>query len=275
MIWTIVVVTVGAYAAVVGGMFALQRNLLYVPDTANTTPAASGAPELSVVTMETTDGLALNSWFRPATAAGRPTIVYFQGNAGHLGYRGMRMRPYLDAGFGVFMVGYRGYGGNPGRPTELGLYTDARAALAFLDARGVPAADVALYGESLGSAVAVHLARERADAGEPVAAVVLEAPLSSAMDVGAHHYPILPVRLLLKDRFDSATKIAGIQTPLLIVHGTRDRVVPRRFGEILFDAAAEPKEAVWIADAGHDDLDRFGIQHVVIRFLGDRVRQAL
>lgn len=275
MIWTIVVVTVGAYAAVVGGMFALQRNLLYVPDTANTTPAASGAPELSVVTMETADGLALNSWFRPATAAGRPTIVYFQGNAGHLGYRGMRMRPYLDAGFGVFMVGYRGYGGNPGRPTELGLYKDARAALAFLDARGVPAADVALYGESLGSAVAVHLARERADAGEPVAAVVLEAPLSSAIDVGAHHYPILPVRLLLKDRFDSATKIAGIQAPLLIVHGTRDRVVPRRFGEMLFNAAAEPKEAVWIADAGHDDLDRFGIQHVVIRFLGDRVRQAL
>lgn len=275
MISTIIVIAIGAYSAVVGGMYVFQRNLLYVPDTANTTPAANGAPELSVVTMETADGLALASWYRPATAAGRPTIVYCQGNGGHLGYRGMRMRPYLDAGFGVFMVGYRGYGGNPGRPTELGLYTDARAALAFLDARSVPAADVVLYGESLGSAVAVQLARERADAGEPVAAVVLEAPLSSAGDVGAHHYPFLPVRLLLKDRFDSAAKIAGIQAPLLIVHGTRDRVVPRRFGEMLFDAAAEPKEAVWIADAGHGDLDRFGIQQAVIRFLGDRARQAL
>lgn len=275
MISTIVVIAIGAYSAVIGGMYAFQRNLLYVPDTANTTPAASGAPELSVVTIETLDGLALASWHRPPTAPGRPTIVYFQGNGGHLGYRGMRMRPFLDAGFGVFMVGYRGYGGNPGRPTELGLYADARAALEFLDGKGVPAAEVVLYGESLGSAVAVHLARERADAGGPVAAVVLEAPMSSASDVGAHHYPFAPVRLLLKDRFDSAGKIAGIQAPLLIVHGTRDRVVPLRFGETLFNAAVEPKEAIWIADAGHGDLDRFGIQHAVIRFLDNRARLAL
>ncbi|MCW5700143.1 MAG: alpha/beta hydrolase [Rhodospirillales bacterium] len=267
MFATFASIVVGGYMAIVGGMYVFQRSLLYVPDVSETTPAANGAPEMSVVTTETADGLSLANWYRPAAGDNRRTIVYLQGNGGHLGYRSDRVRPYLDAGYGVFMVGYRGYGGNPGKPTEVGLYEDAGAALRFLMEQGVPPSRTVLYGESLGTGVAVHVAREQAVAGKPVSAVVLEAPLSSAVDVGAHHYPLIPVRWLMKDRFDSKTKIGDIRAPLFIVHGTEDQVVPMKFGELLFEAAAEPKNALWIKGAGHGDLDRFGMQQAVIGFL--------
>jgi fermentation-respiration switch protein FrsA (DUF1100 family) len=267
---TVVLAVAGGYLLVVALAYSFQRNLLFLPDLSVSTPAESGLPEMATVTLPTADGLALASWYRPATSGERHTIVYFHGNGGHVGYRGPRVRPYLDAGHGVLLVEYRGYGGNPGKPTEAGLYEDGRAALGFLAAAGVPAERTVLYGESLGTAVAVHVARQQAERRAPVAAVVLEAPLSSAVDVGAYHYPLLPVRLLMKDRFDSKAKIAAIAAPLLIVHGENDRVVPIEFGRAVFAAAAEPKRAVWIADAGHEDLGRFGLQETVMRFLETR-----
>ena len=220
-------------------------------------------PEMEVVKLATADGLELSSWYRPADGD-RPTIVYFHGNGGHIGYRGAKVRPYLDAGFGVLLVSYRGYGGNPGSPDEEGLYADGRAAMAFVAARGVPPERTVLCGESLGTGVAVHIAAEQARASQPVGALVLEAPLSSAADVGAHHYPWAPVRWLMKDRFDSKAKIAAVGTPVFVFHGERDRVVPIRFGRALFDAAIDPKESLWIPEAGHENLEVSG---VVIDFL--------
>ena len=168
---------------------------------------------------------------------GAATILYLHGNGGHIGYRGDRVRPFIDAGFGVLLVEYRGYGGNPGRPSEQGLMSDARAALVFLNTAGALPAATVLYGESLGSTVAGAIAAEQAAAGQPVAALVLEAPLSSVSDVAAHHYPWMPVRWLLKDRFQAVARIAGVGAPVLIIHGEADEIVPIRHGRALFEAA--------------------------------------
>lgn len=268
----VVGIVVAGYVALVGGMYTFQRGLLYVPGTSVPSPAESGVPEMAPVTLETADGLRLMSWYGPAPD-GRKTIVYFHGNGGHIGYRGDKARPYLDAGYGMVLVSYRGYGGNPGSPTEDGLYADGRAAMAFLAAQGVDPDQTVLYGESLGTGVAVQIAMEQARAGNPLAAVVLEAPFTSAVDAGAGHYPWAPVRWLMKDRFDSQSKIAGIRAPVLIVHGGRDRVVPLRLGEALYATAVAPKESLWIPEAGHNDLYDFGASDKVLAFLAALVKQ--
>jgi len=258
------------YLMLVTGLYLGQRQLLYLPDRSIPNRTASGVAEMSEVRLHTDDGLDLLAWYRPA-APGRATIVYLHGNGGHIGYRGERARPFIDAGFGVLLVEYRGYGGNPGRPSEQGLMADARAALAFLDTAGAWAAATVLYGESLGSTVAVAIAAERAAIGQPVAALVLEAPLSSVSDVAAHHYPWVPVRRLLKDRFEAIGQIAQVGTPVLTIHGEADDIVPTRYGRALFEAAREPKEAAWIRGGGHEDLAEFGLHPIVFDFLARRL----
>jgi fermentation-respiration switch protein FrsA (DUF1100 family) len=263
---TLIGLAVCGYLILVAGLYLMQRQLLYLPDRSIPSRTASGVPEMSEVRLPTDDGLDLLAWHQPA-APGRATILYLHGNGGHIGYRGDRVRPFIDAGFGVLLVEYRGYGGNPGRPSEPGLMSDARAALAFLETAGAPPAATVLYGESLGSTVAVAMAAERAAGGEPVAALVLEAPLSSVSDVAAHHYPWVPVRWLLKDRFEAVARIAGVGAPVLIIHGEADDIVPIRYGRALFEAAREPKEAAWIRGAGHEDLAEFGLRRIVLEFL--------
>lgn len=262
----IVVVVFGVYAFVTGGMYVFQRTMLYHPSTSVPDPAGSGVPEMQPVDLQTADGLTLTAWFRPA-GAGLPTIVLFSGNAGNIGDRAFKVRPLLDAGYGVLLAGYRGYGGNPGSPSEDGLYHDGRAALGMIHEKGIASSDVVLYGESLGSGVAVHLAHEAAASGSPVGGLILEAPYTSIADVAASHYPFVPALWLVKDRFDSEAKIADVRSPVMIFHGERDRVVPTRFGRRLFAAAAEPKESRWISEAGHNDLYEFSADRMVQDFL--------
>ncbi len=240
---------------------------MYYPDPAAPDTELAGVPQMSPVRVDTADGLTLLAWYRPATAKDRPTLVYFHGNAGHIGHRGAKVRPYLDAGFGVLLLAWRGYGGNPGSPSEEGLYHDGRAALDFLSRAGVPPSRIALYGESLGAGIAVQMATER-----PVGAVVLEAPFTSTADIAAHHYWYLPARYLVRDRFDSKAKIGRIGAPLLIVHGERDRIVPVDLARALFAAAIEPKEARFEAAAGHNDLYDFGAAPTVIDFLDRTIK---
>lgn len=241
-------------------LLAAACNPIYHPDGVPN-PADANAAGMQVVTYETNDGLALGSWYR-AARAGQPTLVYFHGNAGHLGDRLILVRPYLEAGYGVLLAGYRGYGGNPGRPGEEGFYADGRAALAWLaDSRVVPERTV-LFGESLGTGVAVQMAVEH-----PVAGLILQSPFTSVVDVGRDAVPWLPVALLMTDRFDSLSKIPRITAPLLLIHGEADRVVPVRFGRRLFEAASEPKTAHFVPGAGHNDLYRFEISVFVIAFL--------
>lgn len=266
-----VAVIAAVYGVIAVVMFLAQRALLYHPDRSSPVLETSGVPDMTAVTTDTDDGLKLLSWYKPAKA-GRSTIVFFQGNAGHIGHRDYKVRPYLDAGFGAMLAGYRGYGGNPGGPTEDGLYRDARAALSFLAGEGVSPGRMVLYGESLGSGIAVQAAAEMARSGTPAGALVLEAPFTSIGDVAQSHYPFLPAKWLVRDRFDSLSRIAGISTPLLIFHGTGDNVVPFRLGRRLFDAALEPKENRWIEGGRHSDLDDRGIAGMAMDFINLRLR---
>ena len=235
-------------------------NPIYHPDGVPG-PADAVAAGMEVVVYETADGLALNGWYR-AARDGRSTLVYFHGNAGHLGDRAFLARPYLEAGYGVLLAGYRGYGGNPGRPSEEGLYADGRAAVAWLADAGVPPDRRVLFGESLGTGVAVQMAAE-----DEIAGLILQSPFTSVVEVGQDAVPWFPVSLLMTHRFDSLSKIPQITAPLLLIHGEADRVIPIRFGRRLFEAAPEPKTAHFVPGAGHNDLYRFGTSEIVIAFL--------
>jgi hypothetical protein len=260
-------VAAGVYLLVLGFLFVVQRHLLYVPSQERPDLAEFGlAGVMEPVRLTSADGTATTSWFSQGREADSPVIVLFHGNAGHIGHRGIKVRPYLDAGYGVLLQGYRGYGGNPGRPTEEGLYADARAALEYLSREGIRDGRIVLYGESLGSAVAVQMATERS-----VAAVVLEAPFTSIADLAQSRYPIFPVRWLVLDRYDSLSKIDRVRAPVFFVHGERDRIVPVRFGRRLFGAANEPKEALWLPEAEHNDLESFAIADAVLDFVRRRV----
>lgn len=259
------VLSVG-YLIAVGTLWALQRQLLFLPDRTLPDTALAGVPEMTAVRLHTADGLKLLAWWRPP-AKDAVTILYLHGNGGNIGYRGERIRPFLDHGMGVLLASWRGYGGNPGSPSEQGLLDDARAALDFLRGQDIAPCRTVVYGESLGTTVAVRLAFEQAATGDPMAAVVLEAPLSSVADVASYHYPWVPVGLLLKDRFEATAYVNRISAPLLVVHGERDAVVPIRFGRRLFAAAREPKQAVWLAHGGHEDLPAHGSREIVLDFL--------
>jgi len=250
-----------AYAALVGGLYLFQRQLLYFPD--RTRPELFGLQKLGVreTTLSTEDGLSLLSWYLPPRP-GKPVIAYFHGNGGHIGYRAERLLRFAREGYGVLMAEYRGFGGNPGTPTEAGFYADGRAALAFLDREGVAPSRLVLYGESLGSGVAVALAAER-----QVAALVLEAPFTSVAEVAQCHFPYVPASRMVVDRFDSLSRIGRVKAPILVLHGERDRVVPVRYGRALLAAAPEPKEGWFAPEAGHEDLARCGSLDVVVAFI--------
>jgi hypothetical protein len=252
----------GVYAGVLGGMYFLQRALMYFPSQDLGTPAANGVPELEVIRLKTDDGLELTSWYKPPAEAGGITVVYFHGNGGHIGYRAGKTRAFTAAGHGLLLVSYRGYGGNPGKPTEAGLFADASAAYAFVRDQGTAPGRIAVIGESLGSGVAVYLAAEH-----EVGALMLEAPFTSAGDVGQRAYPILPVKLLIKDPFDSLSRIGRVKVPLLVVHGERDEVVPVALGRRLFEAAGEPKEGIFPPTARHNDLEEHGVTEMELDFL--------
>lgn len=242
---------------IVGSAVALlwfgQRWLIYFPDDAPPPPHTLGLPNAEEVLIHTEDELALHAWFvPPAAVPSGQTIIVFNGNAGNRGLRAPLAGALARLGASVLLVDYRGYGGNPGLPTEQGLAADARAALTYVAAReDVDPMRIVYFGESLGAAVAVRLAVER-----PPSALILRSPFTSLTDIGQLHYPVLPVRWLLRDRFPAADLIARVQTPLLVLAGTADRIVPPDNTEDLFDAAMEPKWMARIEDAGHND-DRF------------------
>jgi fermentation-respiration switch protein FrsA (DUF1100 family) len=256
---------VAAYAALVGGLYLFQRQLLYFPD--RNRPELFGLEQLGVreAMLSTEDGLSLLSWYLPGRP-GRPVIAYFHGNGGHIGYRAERLLRFAREGYGVLMVEYRGYGGNPGSPSESGFYTDGRAALAFLDHEGVAPNRLVLYGESLGSGVAVALAAEHA-----ITALILEAPFTSVAEVAQCHFPYVPASRMVVDRFDSLSRIAKVKAPILILHGERDRVVPVRYGRALLNAAPEPKEGWFVPEGGHENLARYGGLDTAVAFIERRL----
>jgi len=228
----------------------MQRQLIYFPSGSQIpTPIAAGVPEMQVVDLHTKDGLTLQAWYSRATQPTKPTVVYFHGNAGHIGHRASIIKPFLKAGYGVLLVTYRGYSGNPGKPSEKGLYEDGRAAIKFLTKKKVPQHCLVLYGESVGTAVAVQMATEY-----PVGAIVLQAPFTSLVDVAKFHYPFFPVKWLLKDRFASVEKVKNVHAPVFILHGSNDSIIPPVLSRQLLRAFKRPKQADYIPDTGHNDL---------------------
>jgi fermentation-respiration switch protein FrsA (DUF1100 family) len=254
-----------AYLAVLTTLFVFQRQLLYFPDRSRPQLGILGQLRVREVQLTTADGLSLLSWYLPARDD-RPVILYFHGNGGNIGHRAEWVRRFAREGYGVLMPEYRGYGGNPGKPTEGGFYQDALAAYNFLEHQGVAAGRVVLYGESLGSGVAVYLA-----ATQQVGGLILESPYTSVAAVAQYHYPYVPAALLVWDRFDALSRIGEVKAPILVLRGGRDAIVPGRFSQALFDAALEPKESWFAPDAGHEELAGFGALDAVVDFLRRRL----
>jgi fermentation-respiration switch protein FrsA (DUF1100 family) len=247
---TVLIAGVALYALALTVLWAFQRDLMYFPDAVPRVPPSfyemlAGVQEVSFTTA---DGLDLVAWHAPAPP-NRPTVVMFHGNGGSLRGERYRLKHFKDAQMGALLVAYRGYSGNAGTPTEQGLYSDARAALDWLERAGVASTSVVLYGISLGTGVATKMAAER-----DFAAVVLEAPYTSTVDVAAFRFPIVPVSWLMEDRFESLARIRAITEPLLVMHGDRDYTIPQRFGRRLFEAANQPKQGFWPQGLGHSDI---------------------
>lgn len=255
-------VLAAAYVLVIAGMFLWQRDLLYHPFGLSASPRAVGVPEMRVMQVTTADGLTIRGWYAPPRRSGAPTVVFYQGNTGTTAMRAFKARVFLDVGMGVLLAGYRGFDGNPGWPSEDGLYQDARAALDWLEQHGTPLADLVIYGESLGTGVAVQMGIER-----PVAAVVLESPYTSVPDVASLRYPLIPVHWLALDRFESISKVDKLRSPLLVAHGEQDTVIPVFLGRQLFAKAPFPKEAVYLTGAGHLDMYAWGAGRAILSFL--------
>ncbi len=222
-----------------------QRRLIYQPDPQRVPPSAEGLTGVAEVTLPMPDGAKLVAWHALALD-GRMTVLYFHGNGAGLADRSARIRTLQVAGYGVLMLAYRGYAGSTGRPSEAANIADALHAYDWMRASGVPAERIVLFGESLGSGVAIQVAAQKTVAG-----VILDCPFTSLVDVAAWHFPFLPVRWLLRDRYVSTDFIGRVRVPLLIVHGEEDRVVPFVSGRRLFELANEPKSFVPFAGNGH------------------------
>jgi fermentation-respiration switch protein FrsA (DUF1100 family) len=238
-------------AAMLFVVWVFQRRLIYLPLDPTVPPAAEVLPLAEEVRFGTADGLSLGAWFVPSRVTpARGTVLVLHGNAGNRAARSPLAEALSRRGFSVLLVDYRGFGGNPGRPTERGLALDARAARDYLLSRDDVDPDRLLYfGESLGAAVALELA-----VAYPPALLALRSPFTSMTEVARLHYPYLPVRWLLADRYPSLTRIEQLDCPVLVIAGTRDQVVPFDQSRALYDAAPVTDRRLTVVEgAGHND----------------------
>jgi uncharacterized protein len=241
--------TAAVLAALLTLFWLMQRRMMYFPSGDVPPPAQVGLSRAETVTFATDDGLTLNGWFVRGEGASTGTVIVFNGNAGNRAYRSDLAAQLAASGLSVLLFDYRGYGENPGSPTEEGLALDARAARRYVLSRAdVDARRLVYFGESLGSAVAVRLAVEH-----PPHAVILRSPFTSFVEMGRLHYPILPVGWILRDRYPSIDRIAKIGCPLLVIAGSADSIVPASQSRRLFEAALEPKRLELVEGADHND----------------------
>ncbi len=249
------------YLIVCVGMYSFQRNLMYVPTIAIESPASYGLVDFSAVNLTAKDGTKLEAWYHPAKED-FPTIIHFHGNGGNLSHRAVFFGLLRDAGYGVIGVDYRGYGKSEGKPSEDGFYQDGRATMEYATKTlSIPENKIIIYGESIGSGVAVQMATEH-----KIAAMILQSPFTSMVAPASNRYPWLPVNLLLKDRYDSLSKIANIHVPTLFFHGERDTLVPITLGKELFAKANEPKQAVYFPEVNHNDFDLTKLISAILEF---------
>jgi fermentation-respiration switch protein FrsA (DUF1100 family) len=250
-----------AYAVICAIVYFGNRLFMYFPDPTRIAPAEAGLGQVKEIEIAAADGVTLVAWHVPARDD-KPTILYFHGNAANAANRARRIELIQENGFGVLYLNNRGYGGSGGRPTEEDNVADAIAAYDHLIGFGVPAAKIVAYGESLGSGQAVRLAAAR-----PVAAVVLEAPLTSTVDVARRTYFWLPLGLLITDKYNNERNIRSVTAPVLILHGEQDGVIPVEMGLRVYRAANEPKRIKLFPQGTHDDLFEYGAWEKTRAFL--------
>lgn len=258
-LWLIPTAIAMIYAIALMGLYWLQGRLVYPLEQITSLKNHDLEDQTKPVSIKTDDGITLTVRYRPAPDKTTPTIILFHGNGEDLFQRGHIALEMINAGYGILLAEYRGYGGNPGKPSEPGLYADARAAYSFVSARSE---NIVLHGYSLGSGVAVQLATE-----QPVTALILEAPFTSIVDVAARRFPLFPVRTLARDRYDSLAKIASVRAPLLIYGGTADGVIPPDQFQRLHDAARGEKRIALIEGADHLNVWTQGGREHVMQFL--------
>ena len=242
-----------AYIIIVLFTYLYQRKLLYHPSENNYTGDEIQF-DYKEVFIEVDKDVKLKSWFLEKDLKKNKTILYFHGNAGDLTNRVHKLNELNKLDVNILIISWRGFSGNPGKPTEKNLYNDARKSVEWLNETGVTNKNIILYGESLGTGVATELGQNNSFSG-----IVLESPFTSIADAAKIYYPYLPVNLLLKDRYDTIKKIKNIKIPVLIMHGKKDNIVPFFMGEKLYQMANEPKYKYFSEEDDHmmefnDDL---------------------
>ena len=222
-----------------------QRNLLYNPSENNYLSDKINF-NYKEIFIETDKNIKLKSWFINKDLKEFKTIVFFHGNAGNLLNRIHKINELNKLDINILLTSWRGFSGNKGKPSEKNLYYDAQQIIDWLKAQGLDNKDIVLYGESLGTGVATELASNNNFGG-----IILESPFTSMVDTAKIYYPYLPVKLLLKDRYDSKSKIKDIKSPILIMHGKMDNIVPQQMGLELFEKANNPKYSYFPEDDDH------------------------
>ena len=223
------------YFALLISTYIFQRNLLYHPKINNYYGhQLSVAVEKTII--KTQDNVELLSWYHNKNLNSDKTLLFLHGNAGSLENRIEKLNHFGNMKLNFLIVAWRGFNGNKGKPTEKGLYEDARSAIKWLNSKGITEKSIIIYGESLGTGVAIEISQNKNFAG-----VILEAPFTSMTDVGKDKYPFLPVSLLLKDKYESDKKIKNVKSPILVMHGKVDNIVPLYMGKKIYKLANEPK----------------------------------
>lgn len=252
----------GAWILIIGIMYLGQRSMMYLPDDSEPHPHDYNLPQMESVRIAVEDIVEILAWWHAPADDSHPVLVYFHGNAGHIGERDYKIREMVEAGYGVLLATYRYNAGAGGKGSEEALLADARGALEFVRSHGINDERIVLYGESLGSGIAVAMAAER-----NVAGLVLETPYSSIAEVAHSRYWFALAKWLIRDRYDSLARIGKVKAPILLFHGDADTTIPIRFGERLYDAAPEPKEAHFYPGGSHTDLYDHGAGELVMDFM--------
>ena len=235
---TIILVLVSFYVLLLTFVFFFQGNLLYHPSVDNyiKDQTVNEPTEIEKVKIITVDNIDLTAWFYNKNIKKFKTILFFHGNAGLLENRTYKLNHLKNLNVNFLIIAWRGFSGNKGKPNELGLYRDAESAIKWLKLKGIIEENIILYGESLGTAVAVEVAQNKSYGG-----IILESPFTSMVNIGKKYYPFFPVRFLIKDKFESYKKISNISAPVLIIHGKVDQIVPFDMGKKMFELSNEPK----------------------------------
>ena len=233
------------YFIILVSIYLLQRNLLYHPGENNYIGDQLLIP-IKKIKIKTQDNIKLISWYHNKNSNKYKTILFLHGNAGSLQNRIHKINHIKNIDVNLLIFAWRGFSGNDGIPTEKGLYKDAKGAVAWLKSEGINEKNIILYGESLGTGVAVEIAQNKNFAG-----IILESPFTSMIDIAKDKYPFLPVRLLLKDKYESESKIKNIKIPILIMHGKVDNIVPFYMGKKMYKLANEPKYSYFSENDDH------------------------